>query len=218
VPVSRAEENRRILKRQVKIAPNGTARLTDDAMAHGYFAERFRRVLSGYDENEQKDAVYRSVSDEFPAASKIDFSFTGMALAGDPPRDLEHYEVARFVKAIGKTWTISLNILDSIDRTISLSPAAERTTDFESDVPMTLEETTEVSLPEGRTFSEWPDPVKLDSPHASYRLDFALRGRTLKIHALFVLKDRRVPLADYADFASLIQRAIDAGRVTLLAR
>ena len=218
VPISGAAENHRLLKRQVKIQADGTARLTDDAIARGYFAERFRRVLGGYDENERKDAVYRSVSDEFPGASNIDFSFTGMSLSGDPPRDLEHYEVARFVKAVGKTWTISLNVLDSIDRTISLSPAAERTTDFEVDVPMTLEETTEVSLPEGRSFTDWPAPVKLEGSHASYRLDFSMKGRTIKIHGLFVLKDPRIPLADYAEFASLIQRALEAGRVTLLAR
>ena len=218
VPVSSAAENLRTLKRQVEIEVDGTARITDDAIAHGYFAERMRGILSTYDENEQKDVVYRSVSEEFPGASKIDFAFTGMALSGEPPRDLEHYQVERFVKPIGKTWTLSLGILDAIERTITTSPAAERTSDFEADVPLTLEEITEIKLPPGRSFSEWPDPVRLDSRHASYRLEFARKGQSLKIRAVFVLKDNRVPLADYPEFAALVQRAIDAGRVTVLAR
>ncbi|MCI0658719.1 MAG: hypothetical protein L0170_16830 [Acidobacteria bacterium] len=218
VPVSTPASNLRTLKRRIEILADGTARITDDATAHGYFAEQFRQVLSGYDENEQKDLVYRSVTQEFPGATKLDFSFTGMSLSGDPPRDLEHYEVDRFVKTSGKTWTISLNVLDSIDQSVSISPAADRTSDFEAQVPLTLQEITEVRLPEGRTFTEWPNPVRLECPYASYRLDFSMKGRTLKIHAVFVLKNNHVPLADYAEFASLIRRGLDAGRVTLLAR
>ncbi len=218
VPASGPADNHRILKRQVEILPDGTARVTDDAVAHGYFAERFREVLSGYDEKGRKDLVDQSVTEEFPGATKIDFAFTGMALSGDPPRDLEHYEVARFVKSVGKSWTVSLGVLDSIGSTLPTSPAADRSGDFEADVPMTLEELTEVRLPEGRAFTDWPEPVRLEGAQASYQLDFTKEGRALRIHAVFVLKDRRVPLAAYAEFVSLVQRAIEAGRVTLLAR
>jgi tetratricopeptide (TPR) repeat protein len=217
-PIAISGENHRILKRSVAIHADGSAHVTDDAIATGYLAQQFRGALSRYDEQERKQLVDQSVQGEFPSAYDIDYSFTGIDDFAEPPRDLEHYRVGGFVKSTGKTWIIPMRVLDSIEHTLPVSSVTDRTSDYVADVPLVLEEETKITLPAGRTFTEWPGPLQLDSTHAFFTLTCARDGQTITLKSRFVLKDRVVPLSDYKAFATLVQKAIDAGRLTLLAK
>lgn len=228
--------NLRALKRLVDVQADGSARLTDDATAHGHFATRFRETLSGYDERGRKDLVIKSVRDEFPGATDIEFTLTGADRPGSPPRDYETFRVPGFVKSVGNSWVLSLEVLDIIEDLLPITPASERTVDYHAEVPMTQEEEVEIRLPPGRAFTEWPDAVRLEIPQATFTLTLTPVAATSRaasgtrgavrsgapgavlIQGRLVLKERVVPLPAYAPFASLIERARAAGHVTLLAR
>ncbi|MGH9867343.1 MAG: tetratricopeptide repeat protein [Candidatus Polarisedimenticolia bacterium] len=221
-PVSRPEDNRRLLKRTVTVGADGSATVIDDATAFGHFATHLRDSLAQYDEHARKELVERSVRDDFPTATDVEYKFTNCETAGGVPRDYETYRVVGLARQVGKSSVISLDLLDSIKHELRLSPAAERTMDYEADVPLIFEERLEIRLEGGRTFTEWPEPVDLDTPHA--RLEIRLTPDSpgspagLLVEGKFTLKHRTIPVSDYAEFASVVERALSAGHLTFLLR
>jgi len=221
-PVSRSETNRRRLDRSVKLLPDGTALITDDATAFGSFATRFRDTLARYDDQERKDLVHQSVREEFPAATDIEYQFTGVENPGGVPRDYETFKVEGFAQRVGRSSVVSFDILDTVEDLLPVSPVGDRTMTYEADVPFVLEEKLSIRVEGGQSLLEWPDPVLLDSPHARLEISMTPGAGSpvteLVVEGRFTLKDRRIPLEDYAEFVSVVERTLSAGHLTVLLR
>lgn len=221
-PVSRPRENTRGLERTVEVLPDGAALITDDASGHGHFATWFRDVLARYDEQARKELVHRSVRAEFPKAAEIDYRFTGVDAPGETPRDHETFRVDGLAQRVGRSRVLSLDLLDSVEDILPLSPVPDRTLAYEADVPFVLEEKLTLTLQGEQSFLEWPEPVSLDTPHASLEITFTPDqdhpGKALIVEGRFVLRDRIIPVEDYAGFVSVIERTLSAGHLTFLLR
>jgi len=220
VPVSRPDDNRRLLKRTIVVAADGGASVTDDATAHGYYASLLRDYLALYDQQSTKELVEKSVHLDFPGATDIRYEFTDVGTPGGVPRDHETFRVPGLARQVGKSSIISVDFLNSLKLLLPVSPAAERTSDYEADVPFVVEEILDLSLEGGRTFAEWPEPVDLDSPHARFRMTFEPDPPGAPTHLVvrggFTLKDRDVPVSDYASFASTVERTLASSQLVFL--
>jgi tetratricopeptide (TPR) repeat protein len=230
-PVAPARVNRRSLQRVVQVAADRSATITDDGVSTGSFASLIREILAGFDERGRREFMVKSARDEFPAATDVTFDLQQLDLPGGPPRDRETFRVPDFASPVGSSWVFAFRVLDILEPLLPVTPAADRRLDYQADVPMTLEEDHLVRLPPGRVFVDWPEAIHTGTPHARFDLEFLPEGArparqggsghaapALRVRARFVLSDRIIPLADYPAFAALVERALAAGHVTLIAR
>ena len=182
-----------------QLAADGTLKGTVTERRFGDLAEERRNVFTGT-EVAQQAFLDRSLSGDLMSAS-----LTGLrvqnALALDQDLTLSYQlEADHFGTATGPLLMLRPRVLGSETLDVDRKP---RRFGIDFGETMQAHDTFNITLPEGYTVDELPDPVKLDLGFATYQSSTELHGRTLEYNRTYVLKQVTLPADQYPDVQKL---------------
>jgi hypothetical protein len=205
IPYAPPEENARIRKVRVALDANGAGTVTYRDASNGGFGVELRYRFGG----ERGDLPKRfgeTVGEAFGTVEVSRIETSHLEDIGAPAMLDAEFRAQNL-------WTrerdgVSLRL--AFERfeleQVALEPPAERHFDVVLDRPFLDDLELVYVLPEGARIVELPPAVDVAaSGVCSYSLKVEQEGSTVRVHRVFRLDERRIPLARYADFRTALQ-------------
>lgn len=163
-----------------------------------------RGSLKEEDAKDVRQSWEQSLGSALPGLTLTGFEFhdpRGL----DTPLGLEvHMSVTGFGRQAGTLLLVRPRVLGSDARSVpEVMEGKARTYPIEMSHPGIWKDSYDIKLPDGYAVDETPDPVKVDTPFASYSSTVTAKGDVLHYEREYVLKQVEVPAAQAAEFRKL---------------
>jgi hypothetical protein len=214
-PLLRPEENRNVLKQEIRITQDGSIDVRQKRNSSGYYERVMRMVFAEFNPLELREGFEEYVS--------------GIS-AGSVLLDYHHMSPIDFTKSLWwelkyraneyckKAGDILIFQLPGIGEECS---AAEKKTRRYPIVKKELglsEQVSTFNIPEGYGVYHLPDPVAIETPYFDYRANYTPDGEQVVYRSELTVKMLRIPPEDYVPYRKACQEMEKSGQRYVLFR
>jgi hypothetical protein len=215
MPETPPEANRLERETQVALTAEGAVSGHVAERSTGQAAVRARRIFTGADRAAYERRINRWITAGVSAAKVIkidpkdDMSGNTFAL------DVE-FAAADYAQIMqGRLFVFKPALLDRLQSLSLTEPSRQQPVVLDGEA---FTETARIALPDDFEVDETPDPVKLETPFATYATSYAVKEGKLVFTRSLVLKSATLPVSDYAAIRSFFEkvRAAELAPVVLV--
>jgi hypothetical protein len=185
---------------EFKLAADGALSGSVETTRMGDEGGDVRQRLKQDDQKELHDGLERSLGQDIPGVSLIQFKY-------DEPKELDkpvklHYELSaqQYARQAGPLLLVRPRVVGSDALPSDNKP---RTVPIDLEATGRWRDSYDIALPDGYAVDEVPDPVKLDLDFASYHSSVTARGKTLHYEREYEVKELELPASRAQDFRKL---------------
>lgn len=185
---------------EFKLAADGALSGSVETTRLGDEGGDVRQRLKQNDQKELHDGLERSLGQDIPGVSLIQFKY-------DEPKELDkpvklHYELSaqQYARQAGPLLLVRPRVVGSDALPSDNKP---RTVPIDLEATGRWRDSYDIALPDGYAVDEVPDPVKLDLDFASYHSSVTARGKTLHYEREYEVKELELPASRAQDFRKL---------------
>ena len=199
IPLSTPADNHTLSHTTVELDANGYAVFREHWVEAGLQVAEIRHAF--HDDSTRLEDLEHNYQGRIPGVRLTSVEVEGF----DDLRNELVIEVAGQIPALarldGERMRVPVTLFpDELGVNMAPEGASSRRTDLVLRLPTSAEIDTTIVPPPGMAVDQLPDPVRLDTTHATYLQEARLEDGRAVVHIEVVYKDRRVPLEDYAEF------------------
>jgi hypothetical protein len=210
-------DNKLRVESKATLAADGSLSGTLVFSGKGYADQRLRRELVHYTIGVDRQGYFENLMAQLAPGVELDAVDVPYAAIRDwrtPLRWQLDYRAPEFALAADDAIYFSPPTARHLIRSSRLAPyldcadASERTQDLLLWAPRMREVVETITLPPGYKVARLPDDRHIDGPVASLKTNISVQGRELTFTFELVIKQRQIPVADYANFREVVQEAL----------
>ncbi len=192
LPLSSPEANKVQRTAKFKLLPDGTLQGEIEELRSGYMAMDFRQYMKNESQHDRRKNLEYILGENLSNFQVDSFDLENVADIGKDVVLRYKFTATHYAKTIGSLLLVRPRVVGEMMG--AFDSTKPRHYDYDFRVPFLRSDTVEISLPDGYTVDELPDPTKAVFPFAEYTSKAEKDGNILKYSRQYKLETTSVPV------------------------